>query len=274
MRRAFTAIELLTALTVLAVVLALVARAATGHERLQRTLANSRAGARAAQQAVAIVAASLAPLAPDDIDPMAISDSAVEFLAFVGGAVGCVSGAYVHVGAASDTGAGLTSFVLAPAVGDRVVLLDESTDPPQWTPAAIDGVTSGGLPCAAAGPADGQTLRLNRVPGAGPLVALRVLRRTRFNLYRSGDGDWYLGMREWNAGAGRFNGLQPVAGPLAPYSADPARTGLRLTVVDADGREMPFPSVLAAGARTVRVTARSRDAADSAARVVGLRNAP
>lgn len=274
MRRAFTAIELITALTVLAVVLALVARAATAHERLQRALAHARTGTRAAQQAVSILAAALAPLASDDIDPMAVSDSALEFQALVGGAVGCVSGGFVHLGAASDTGAAVTSFFSPPQAGDRVLLLDESTEPPRWTGAGIDGVTSGGPPCSIAGSRDGQTLHLSRTPAAGPLVALRVERRTRFDLYRSGDGDWYLGMREWNAQANRFNGVQPVTGPLAPYNVDPARTGLRIAFVDAAGRELPPPAALAAGARTLRITARSRDAADSAERIVGLRNAP
>lgn len=274
MRRAFTAIELITALTVLAVVLALVVRAATAHERLQRTLALARTGTRAAQQAVAILAASLSPLAFDDIELMSVSDSALEFQALVGAAVGCVSGGFVHLGAASDTGAAVTSFFSPPQVGDRVLLLDESSEPPRWTVAGVDGVTSGGPPCDLAGPRDGQTLHLSRTPAGGPLVALRVERLTRFDLYRSGDGDWYLGMREWNAQANRFNGVQPVAGPLAPYHVDPARTGLRFAFVDAAGRDLPPPAALAAGARTLRITARSRDAADSAERIVGLRNAP
>jgi len=57
----------------------------------------------------------------------------------------------------------------------------------------------------------------------------RVTRRTRYSLYRAGDGDWFLGRRTRSAAG--WDVIQPVAGPLQSASG----AGLRLSVHDAAG---------------------------------------
>ena len=73
-------------------------------------------------------------------------------------------------------------------------------------------------------------------------AALRLTRRMRMSLYRASDDRWYLGVKDWNGAAQRFNTIQPVAGPLQPYSADPQRTGLRFEYRDAAGSILPSPA--------------------------------
>jgi hypothetical protein len=55
-------------------------------------------------------------------------------------------------------------------------------------------------------------------------------------VYRSGDGSWQLGLREWNAAALALAAPQPVAGPLQRAAPDGARTGFRY--FDANGTEL------------------------------------
>jgi hypothetical protein len=101
------------------------------------------------------------------------------------------------------------------------------------------------------------------------VAAFRLARRTRLAAYRSGDGAWYLGLRDWNGDANRFNGVQPVAGPLRP------RTGFHLDYLDAAGRPLDVPVVSPSDAASVVVKALAADSAAAAVeRVVALRRAP
>ena len=58
---------------------------------------------------------------------------------------------------------------------------------------------------------------------------IRVTRRTRYSLYRAGDGDWYLGRR--TMGPAGWDVAQPVAGPLSSAGD----RGLRIVVRDRRG---------------------------------------
>ena len=62
---------------------------------------------------------------------------------------------------------------------------------------------------------------------AGGGTPLRVTRHERWVFYRASDGRWYLGLRDWNTAAARFNTSQPVAGPFIRALRSGERTGLR-----------------------------------------------
>jgi hypothetical protein len=49
------------------------------------------------------------------------------------------------------------------------------------------------------------------IPAGAPV---RITRPTRYSFYRSGDGTWQLGFREWTETTGSFSAPQPVAGPF------------------------------------------------------------
>ncbi len=224
-----------------------------------------------------MLAAQLAPIAAGDIAPQAASDSAVEAQAFVGTAVACMQGAELRVaGDAVADGPALTSFVTPPRAGDRLFALDERGDPERWVERTVTRVVSGGAACLFVARGDGLALALDApLPAAGPaLVALRLARRTRFSLYQSGDGLWYLGLREWNADASRFAGIQPVAGPLSAYRANSDRSGLRFTYLDAAGRPLAMPLALADSIGGVEIAARAEPGTFAAHLTVVLRDAP
>ncbi|MDE3054151.1 MAG: hypothetical protein KGJ70_09715, partial [Gemmatimonadota bacterium] len=205
--------------------------------------------------------------------------------ALVGSGAGCLVGPTLTVGGVASPTAGGTAFATAPRPGDTIFVFDDSRSPPAWRASRLLSVDAGGVACPLLGAGDVQTLRLEAGLDAAPAVAFRVLRRTRFSLYRSGDGSWYLGMRDWNLAGGGFTGIQPVAGPLAPFNRDPGRAGLHFAFVDAGERTgsppppppppgAPLAGDPAVGGRALRISARASGGADSAFRIVGIPRAP
>src|SRR4029079_4209458 len=68
---------------------------------------------------------------------------------------------------------------------------------------------------------------------------LHFARRGRYSLYRSSDGDWYLGYRRCNAiGASVCGSIQPVSGPYRSYSRTAGTSGLTLKYYDSSGAEI------------------------------------
>jgi prepilin-type N-terminal cleavage/methylation domain-containing protein len=269
MRRGFSVIELMTALVVLGLVLALVVRSAVFHERFQRATAAARERARAAGQAASIVNAMLSSVSLGDFVASGVADSALDLGALVGSGIGCLSGTLLRIGDGSTAGQP-AAFLGTPRAGDTVLVFDEARRPPRWAATALTSVDAGGAPCPLLGDAAIQTLRLDGALDVGPTVAFRVLRRTRLSLYRSGDGAWYLGMRDWNSRAGTFNAVQPVAGPLASYQRDQTRTGLHFEFLDSLGRTVSIARALAGEARALHVVTRAAGGSDSAIRLIGL----
>jgi hypothetical protein len=99
------------------------------------------------------------------------------------------------------------------------------------------------------------TLTLAPVHPPGGLAAVRAgaplrgVELVRVSAYRDAQGDWWLGLRQFNKGSG-WSAIQPVLGPLEP-------SGLRFDYLDADGGAAPEPqgiarvaiSVVGAGSR-------------------------
>jgi hypothetical protein len=92
--------------------------------------------------------------------------------------------------------------------------------------------------------------------GAG--ASLRFVRRARYQLYRAGDGYWYLGFLDCApARSVPCSTIQPVSGPFAP-------AGVRFTFVDSTG------TVTADPAHVARVDVLSRAESDAPLRAMGL----
>ncbi|MGH7668339.1 MAG: prepilin-type N-terminal cleavage/methylation domain-containing protein [Gemmatimonadaceae bacterium] len=277
MRRAVTLVELLVTLVVFGLVLGLITHTLLFHQRLQRRLQAANAASRAAGQATTILAATLADVARSDLVTNWSSDSAVEVMAPVGVGVACVAGNELRTAASATEGEPpLVVFTATPEPGDRLMVFDDRPRPPLWRARTVVEVAPAVQPCAPTGlrAAPGFTLRLDSALDASPIVAFRLLRRTRYDLYRSGDRLWYLGMREWNAQARAFNGVQPVAGPLQAYSMRAERTGLSFEYFDSVGGRLGVPLDSAVVSR-VTITARPADTTVGATRrSVAMRRAP
>jgi prepilin-type N-terminal cleavage/methylation domain-containing protein len=238
-RRGHSLLEMVVALTLLGLVLAAVVGTTvrTWRSHFQFGVrADARAQLQAATHALARDLRGLSTVAGDVTSALA-RDSAIELRTIVGQGVVCDTGGIVAIQPVSAPDAATAPAPRAPDAGDTMwILLDEDTTA-IWRDEIVTSARHDGTVCRH----DGTALRISlagssSIPFGAPV---RFTRQIRWSLYRNADG-WFLGRREWNVSLGRFDIVQPVAGPLAPYGAAP---GLELRYFD-DGDAEIAPGAL------------------------------
>ena len=242
-RHGVTLVELLVAATLAAIV---TAAAASIVARQARGFAALATGARVVAQADAAVdVASLARWA-SPADLRTVADSLLELRAFVGAAPVCAATATsIDVEAPGSASA---SWLTIPRAGD--LLLADDGDPVDTAAHPIAAVAT-----AACGARPAYRLTLASSTLLTP-ATVHLLRDTRFLLYPSADGLWYLGMSERDSAA--WSTIQPVSGPFAAPAAA-AVAGLHFASL----------GTTPAAARALRVSAHAIDDARSTAHAVG-----
>jgi hypothetical protein len=188
---------------------------------------------------------------------VAWTDTAVEFDATVGTGVTCaVSPDRMSVDVvASDADAAADASAIGadalaatwnqpPQPGDRALIwiagptpADSLRDLEVSVRAVVPGTSCGLSPLTAFRGGVSERIELSAsIPGALAIgTPIRIMRRTRYALYRASDGDWFLGRR--TQGPSGWDVIQPVAGPLLPARA----FGMVVTVHDAAGAPMSDP---------------------------------
>lgn len=297
-RDAFTLIELLLALVLTAVIGAIVGRLLTASQRTYDGLVRVVDQRAQLRDAAAILPDALRGASIPGGDLLALSDSAVELRTAIGTAVACdvrSAGTRLElVPATLASGQILAAFADAPKVDDLVEAYDPGTQAGNaddaWRTVAVIGATTTTASCSGSALVDsvldaGRTRwRLDVFPALPPTIAagapVRVMRRARYRLYRSG-AEWWLGYAEWSATG--WSTVQPVSGPLRPYSAAGA-SGLAFRYRDSTGAWLSGPAALARTAQveiaaravtsgTLRIPGRQvGPAADSTLTAVALRN--
>lgn len=264
MRRGWTLHEMLVSLGVTGMIVALAASAGVGQLRVFRGIGEVAAVRSQVSQAAMITAAVLRDV-PDRSHIIAASDTSIEVAATTGTAITCESDTgRLVLARGTATGNSLGSFAEWPQAGDAAEIT------------AVDSTVGRLAARLATGPA---TTLCARFPGfeglamslvepfvVGAGMPVRLTRRIRLSFYRASDGQWYLGLREWNATLGRFNTIQPVAGPLLPYGG--ASPGLHLAYRDSGGNTLDPP----VPARTALVTITVRGDTRGPVRVAGMRS--
>lgn len=235
-RHGATLAELLVALTLASVVLA---TATTSVLRQRRTTSAIGGQARASAQLRAVTGALQAELSAlgqgtGDVVPGEARDTALQFRMLVATGVACDDAEGSATVGGDDAGAAALSGA-APKVGDT--LWWYGAHPAEWRGRRIvvsDSVTAS---CMHTGAAP-RPMRRVRIAGQDTIpfgALLRVSRPARYAFYRSGDGSWQFGFRDWLETGGQFPPPQPIAGPFVMGVAD-ARTGFRYFA--ADGNEL------------------------------------
>jgi len=263
--RGVTLVELVVAMTVGGIVLTLVASISVRQQRLHADLTDRLAVGEQLRQASTVLPIELRGLAVDGGDLREGRDTAVEFRSTVASAVVCdtIPGGIVLAPAASGPSP-FAGFLTSITDGDTAWLLTAGDSADRWTPLAIasTGTVAGGA-CDSAGPsldAAARSLRrvsliLAAVSEAVPIGSIiRVTRPMRYSLYRGGDSRWYLGARDWNSAANRFNTTQPVSGPFASAAA----RGLEFQYFDTSGAALARPVVDPRDVASIRITIRGQ----------------
>lgn len=236
-RRGTSLPELLVALALAATVLSIATSSVLRQQRVHTRIRAQSGSETRLRAATMILGAQLAQLdaAAGDITTGAANDTAVQFRAPVATSFACDR----SVGSAVllpelDSGGDYAATIAGARTGDTLWWLGDSS----WSAARVTAVTPITVTCTGPVRITGPSVRLTLAGGTDTVPAtapLRLTRSTRYSLYRSGDGTWQLGFREWNDAAGAFASPQPVAGPLLLRVAA-RRSGYRY--FDAVGQEL------------------------------------
>jgi hypothetical protein len=244
-----TLVELIVAMTVGGVALALIAIISLRQQRLYADIADRAALTGQLRQASAVLPIELRGASPSSGDIRDARDTVIELRSTIATAVVCdtIAGSF----ALAPAIAGATAFAgfLTPiAAGDTAWIFARGDSADTWIPypvSSVSSVTPGA--CGPLGPkmstAARATARVGlRLSAPGPIAngtgsVTRVTRPVRYSLYRGGDGRWYLGQRDWNVAAMRFNTVQPVSGPFLSASS----RGLVFQYLDSAGTVLPVP---------------------------------
>jgi hypothetical protein len=274
-RRGWTLHEMLISLGVLGAVMGLAAHLASGQLRFFRDVGDKVALRGQLSHASGVAASVLWGVSPPMGDLIVALDSAVEAHMTIGTAFVCDTGTGRVIVPQPTQGNTLAAFMETPGAGDRLSAFFLDSLGATWLTFHVAESGSPGGYCAAF--PEVQETRAFALREAVTLqrgAPIRFTRPVRLSLYRGSDGRWYLGVRDWNGEAERFNAVQPVAGPLMPYHSDPGRTGLRFTYRDATGVELS-PLVDHARIASISIVARAQSGQtlDSVVQTVALRNA-
>jgi prepilin-type N-terminal cleavage/methylation domain-containing protein len=262
-RRGVSLVELLVTMAVGGIALSLVAAICLRQQRTFTDLAQASAVSGQLRDAAAILPIDLRSISSVSGDIRDARDTSLEIRATIATAVVCdtMSGGVVL----SPPGQRARTYASLAAIeaGDTVWRLATSASSEEWSPHRVEAVHSvvGGV-CHVRGPQLGAERSARRVAialdsAASPLwigMPLRVTRPLRYSLYRSSDGAWALGARDWSGPSARFNTIQPVAGPF--LSA--ASRGLRFEYFDSVGALLPAPVANPRAVALIRIDLRGQ----------------
>ena len=255
-RHGSTLIDILVALPLIALLGILAIQLLLGVHRSVIRTDGALGATRELRHGASVLSSEIRGLRPRDL--VAWADTAVEFDATVGMGVACAISAdrtsIDVVAADGDAAADVTSAgadALAatwnhpPQPGDQALLWlagPTPADSMRSSEMTVRSVTAG-IACTLSPLAGARGASSERIELAAPIpgtlaigTPIRLIRRTRYSLYRASDGDWFLGRR--TRGPSGWDVIQPVSGPLLPARA----LGMVVTVRDTSGSPMNDPA--------------------------------
>lgn len=255
-RRGFSLVELLMVIVLLGLVLATLMKVIVGQQRFYRGAADITENRSNVRDAIDLLQGELRTVSASSGEVLGMTSTSIDFLAPIATTVVCVVNPALKqlivppVTLTAHTG--LTSWISPPVTGDTLVLLDlgsrDGSADDKWVGNTLYQTPKSGQTCpnttgltttlAEAG--QGWLLAMNSpigqvgLPGQWVKVgsAIRVLRKSHFELYQAGDGNWYLGFYDC---PGRVcSSIQPVSGPYL-HAANNGTSGLTFTYYDNTG---------------------------------------
>ena len=252
-RGGFTMIELLNVVALLGIIGTMLTTILVRQQRFHRAVANV-ADSRARMRDIAtIMPTDLRSISTAGKDLLVISDTSIQFRAFIGASVLCryAGGAVIELPPkVLASGNVLTAWINPPAPDDIAFLYDEGTQggnvDDSWLPITISDTSSStnsawcpsnNVPAyTTAADNNARRYQLTLAAAPDPLrvgvgAPLRFAREVRYSIYRSDDNQWYVGFQRCTPNAvyntpGTCGDREVLAGPVLAGTADTLTSGL------------------------------------------------
>lgn len=291
MRRGLSVVEVLVCVVLSSLVVALAMGALSSEQRHSREAADIRAVRADLRDAAAIMARELRGAVVDGDSLPFVADTAFESFAPILTGVTCAGGfgPVLFLSPQKKNGGGfLTSLLVAPDTGDLVWVWQSGVTswPEGWRRYRIAGFSEASSAACGIDPRSGARAFVLAVVGDVTAVPagtpVQIIRRGRYSIYRSANGDWNLGYRRCDAlKTQSCRAVQPVAGPYRIRAGSIA--GIQFRFYDSAGSLIAGPGPVG-NVRRAEIIVRSdttrarfrvrrgRPLDDSAAIVVAFRN--
>ena len=237
-RVGFTLVELLVAMTLFGMLSTILSSVLRTTARVQRQLTVDAEQSDALRSALHLLRGDLLELSATDVtggDILAMNRGSLEYRVMKGLGFLCEP---------PDTGANRITIYddnslrfpvgglpIDPSRDELIVFAAGSASRPdddRWVRREVTA-TSRANSCPGGAPSRTFTLAGAPIPDVHAGAPVRVVQRFRIRAYADSYGDWWIGM-EQAAGAGAWNRIQPVVGPIIP-------SGLQFVYLDRSGHE-------------------------------------
>ena len=255
--RAFTLVELIVAVAIAGIAAAIMTATLARQQKFFSSAGEVLAVRSQLRDGADILATDIRSASVAQFGLPVMTDTAIEMVTVIASSVVCTSGSPTSAGLPPVnlvSGNTLTSMLAAPDTGDLAAIYTTPggiPDSARWDTYRVAAFSSRSIASTCPSstgfvtPADeftGATGFLLTLASAAPAALrsgsiLHFLRRARYSLYRSSDGDWYLGYRRCGAVPPHACGsIQPVSGPYAPFRAN-GSSGMSFRYYDESGAE-------------------------------------
>ena len=232
-RRGTSLVETLVALVLVAILLATATGSLLRQQRTTTMLSTAahRASQIRASRALLVTSLALQSTTTEDLTEGEARDTSLQLRIFIASGLACDTGPRpaFAVTDTDDTSMGLAG---SPRSGDTLWWF--ASDSWRWVGRPIADAWIDTLRCPAMERDGGrpiartvQQVRLISGDSIPQLAPLRISRMQRFDVYRSGDGSWQFGVRDWSDVTHALAAPQPAAGPFQRVATDGGRTGFR-----------------------------------------------
>lgn len=262
-RSGFTLIEIMITVTLLGIVGAVVTTVLVRQQRFHRAVSQVT-DARARMRDIAtILPTDMRSISTAGKDILAISDTSMQFRAFVGSSIVCNYGSTTIIELPPQelaNGNVLASWINPPAPNDLAYLYDNGTgtgnSDDSWSVFTITDTTSAAnsawcptsttFTTAADAAARRYRITLSAAPNQTRIVKgapIRFAREVRYSIYLASDAQWYIGYQTCTPNAsygspGTCGSREVLAGPVKPGTADTLTSGLFFVYRKRDGTRM------------------------------------
>jgi prepilin-type N-terminal cleavage/methylation domain-containing protein len=257
-RRGVTLIELLVALLLSAVVVAVGSMSVTMSLRELTRADTTGTRAAALTDALHTLERHLTTAEASANDLRVVRDTAVDLLHTIGVASVCrVHADTLVLSTTTDSLPWRTVMPRAPTTDDAVRI--GPTEVGVWLTRGVRDVGSASGLCGDTavvwpGRAWQRLVLTDSLPEIRVGAIVRIMQREKWSLVRGGDGQWSLSLATWDAASSRFGVPQPLLTPLASPTA-PGGAGFSAAALDVRGVALPDSAL--ARTRVVHITLRS-----------------